>query len=296
MLSLFSICCQQGSQLHTILSNLHQTNLYFNDIMRSSILQIIASICIVTNIIDDGWYLSHALSQSSIGSLSETRSSSLTLTNEFYGSPSTKSSASTLARLTRAGGYSSHASNELYLYKDTSPEVIDSLGVSSIFLGSPVLLPDRTSGSTNRKNNNNLVSENSSTSEKISFVDISWLKAHEEVVSVERVHDLRKATLEWGAYKLPLLVDSESGAILDGHHRYAVGSLMGLSKLPVILVDYLNDDSISLDVWPDCGIDCLTKEDVIKMSLSEKLFPPKTSKHAFIDTFSEIHVPLSKLR
>lgn len=271
--------------------------------MRSSILRIIASTCIVTNIIDDGWYLSHALSQSSIGSLSETRSSSLTLINEFHGSPSTisrrprKSSASTLGRLNRVGGYSSHASNELYLYKDTSPEVIDSLGVSSIFIGSPVLLPDRTSGgATNRKNNNNVVSESSSTSQKISFVDISWLKAHEEVVSAERVHELRKATLEWGAYKLPLLVDSESGAILDGHHRYAVGSLMGLSKLPVILVDYLNDDSISLDVWPDCGIDCLTKEDVIEMSLSEKLFPPKTSKHAFIDTFSEINVPLSQLR
>jgi len=129
----------------------------------------------------------------------------------------------------------------------------------------------------------------------ISLVDIKWLKAHERVVSEERVASLHDATIEWDAYKLPLLVDSRSGAILDGHHRYAVGRALGLSRLPAVLVDYLNDDSISVDVWPECGINCLTKEEVIEMSLSERVFPPKTSRHRFVSNFSPIHVPLSKL-
>lgn len=131
----------------------------------------------------------------------------------------------------------------------------------------------------------------------ISLVDIGWLKAHEEIVSEERVFKLHEAVKEWKAFRLPLLVDVRSGAILDGHHRYAVGRRMGLSKLPAILVDYLHDEKIKLDVWPECGIDCLTKEEVINMSLSEDVFPPKTSKHDFEDhSLPHINVPLEHLQ
>lgn len=135
-----------------------------------------------------------------------------------------------------------------------------------------------------------------SQSQTLSLVDIDWLKEHEQIVSEERVQNLLDAIIRWGAYKLPLLVDSQSGAILDGHHRYAVGRILGLSQLPAVLVDYLNDDSISVDVWPDCGCDCLTKEEVIEMSLSDRVYPPKTSKHDFAASSTPIHVPLSKLR
>jgi len=132
----------------------------------------------------------------------------------------------------------------------------------------------------------------------ISFVKIDWLKEHEQIVSKERVQNLHDAIVEWDEYRLPLLVDSRSGAILDGHHRYAAGRIMGLSRLPALLVDYLNDDSVSVDVWPDCGLDSLTKEDVIKMSLSDAVYPPKTSKHKILASKNPppIHVPLSKLR
>lgn len=131
----------------------------------------------------------------------------------------------------------------------------------------------------------------------ISLVDIGWLKAHEEIVSEERVFKLHEAVKGWKAFRLPLLVDVRSGAILDGHHRYAVGRRMGLSKLPAILVDYLHDEKIKLDVWPECGLDCLTKEEVISMSLSEDVFPPKTSKHDFEDhSLPPINVPLEHLQ
>jgi hypothetical protein len=129
----------------------------------------------------------------------------------------------------------------------------------------------------------------------IYLVDINWLKAHEKIVSEERVRKLSNAIQGWKSYRLPLLVDARSGAILDGHHRYAVGRLMGLSRLPVILVDYLNDDTISVDVWPECGIDCLSKEDVIEMSLSDEVFPPKTSRHDFVSSLQTINVPLTEL-
>lgn len=132
-------------------------------------------------------------------------------------------------------------------------------------------------------------------SAQIHLADISWLKAHEEIVSQERVANLKDAVLDWEEYRLPLLVDIRTGAILDGHHRYAVGRALGLSRLPVILVDYLHDDTITVNVWPGCGIESLTKEDVVNMSLSNQVFPPKTSRHDFVTTMSPISVPLRSL-
>ncbi len=128
----------------------------------------------------------------------------------------------------------------------------------------------------------------------VTLVDIGWLKTHEEVIK-DRVRNLKEAIKEWNEYRMPLLVDSKSGAILDGHHRYHVGRQLGLSRLPVVLVDYLDDDTIDVDVWPECGLDCLSKEDVIEMSLSNKVFPPKTSKHGFVNEMSPINIPLAQL-
>jgi hypothetical protein len=130
----------------------------------------------------------------------------------------------------------------------------------------------------------------------IHLAAISWLKAHEHVVSWERVDGLRRATVRWDAYLEPLLVDMTTGAILDGHHRYHVGKQLSLTTVPVVLVDYLGDDSITVDVWPECGRDTLSKHEVIAMALSDELFPPKTSRHTFSDDLPPISVPLARLR
>jgi len=130
----------------------------------------------------------------------------------------------------------------------------------------------------------------------IELVPITWLKAHEEVVSNARVNALLAVTLEWNAYTKPLLVDQVTGAILDGHHRYEVGKRLALNRLPVVMVDYLGDPSIEVDVWPGCGRFHLTKRDVIHMSLSDSVFPPKTSRHRFADDMPVCNVPLVQLR
>lgn len=130
----------------------------------------------------------------------------------------------------------------------------------------------------------------------VSLASLAWLKAHEHVVSWDRVDGLRHATKTWDAYLEPLLVDAKTGSILDGHHRYHVGKQLGLACVPVVLVNYLEDDTITVDVWPNCGRDSLTKQEVIDMSLSDSLFPPKTSRHTFSDDLPPISVPLARLR
>eukprot|EP00535_Pseudo-nitzschia_heimii_P005055 CAMPEP_0197191360 /NCGR_PEP_ID=MMETSP1423-20130617/23252_1 /TAXON_ID=476441 /ORGANISM="Pseudo-nitzschia heimii, Strain UNC1101" /LENGTH=872 /DNA_ID=CAMNT_0042643971 /DNA_START=95 /DNA_END=2713 /DNA_ORIENTATION=- len=131
----------------------------------------------------------------------------------------------------------------------------------------------------------------------ITHVDIGWLKPHEKVVNQDRVTALVDAIARWGAYRKPLLVDRESGSILDGHHRYFAAQKLGLSKVPAALVDYLEDDSISVELWPgDHGVTSISKQDVIDMCLSADVFPPKTSRHTFANPLNPIFVPLEELR
>ena len=126
------------------------------------------------------------------------------------------------------------------------------------------------------------------------LVDLQWLKPHEEV-RVEKVDELAEVTKKWGCYTKPLLVDRTTGAILDGHHRYHVGIVLGLKRLPVVLFDYLADEAITVEPWPNSGIASLGKEEIIEMSLSEFLYPAKTSRHTTGWKTPPIHIPLEQL-
>ena len=65
--------------------------------------------------------------------------------------------------------------------------------------------------------------------------------------------------------------------------------------MPVILIDYLSDDQITVDTWPGSELESITKEDVIEMCLSDNLYPPKTSKHTISNHMPPIHVLLEVL-
>ena len=128
----------------------------------------------------------------------------------------------------------------------------------------------------------------------VTLVNIEWLKPHEEI-KIKNRDKLLDMTKRWGGFTKPLLVDSQTGSILDGHHRYSVALSLELKRVPVILIDYLEDDEITVDVWPGCGLQSISKQDVIKMCLSEELYPPKTSKHTIANHMPPIHVLLDDL-
>ena len=130
--------------------------------------------------------------------------------------------------------------------------------------------------------------------EDVQLVPVEWLKPHEEIKPRNR-DKLLEMTKRWGGYTKPLIVDKLTGAILDGHHRYSIAEKLNLAQIPVIAVDYLTDESIEVDVWPSAAIEGLTKEQVIEMSLSDNVFPPKTSRHRIADHLPPIHVPLEVL-
>ncbi len=129
----------------------------------------------------------------------------------------------------------------------------------------------------------------------VTLVPLAWLKAHEEIKEKNR-DKLLEMTKRWDGYTKPLIVDRATGSILDGHHRHSVGVLLGLKRVPAICLDYLTDDRIEVDVWPGCGLESITKADVIEMSLSPDVYPPKTSRHRIADETPPIFFSLETLR
>ncbi len=129
---------------------------------------------------------------------------------------------------------------------------------------------------------------------RVQLIPVEVLKPHEQVIQ-KKVDQLERMTIRWDAYTKPLLVDGATGTILDGHHRYEIARRLDLQCLPCVVVEYLDDDSITLLLWPNSDREGISKDDVIQAGLSGDLMPPKTSRHLLSDDLPPISVPLSRL-
>lgn len=132
------------------------------------------------------------------------------------------------------------------------------------------------------------------TEEDVRLVPVKWLKPHEEIKTKPR-DKLLDMTNRWGGFTKPILVDTHTGALLDGHHRLSVAKELGLKLIPAICLDYLNSELISLELWPNANIESVDKVDVIEMCLGNELYPPKTTKHVVIYDLPPILVTLEEL-
>ena len=128
----------------------------------------------------------------------------------------------------------------------------------------------------------------------IILIDIDSLRGHEEVIP-DNLERRTNKLLAKGFYK-PIIVDRESLVILDGHHKWTAAGILSLNVVPVVMVDYLDDVTVEVGVWPDCGIDSISKNDVLRMGMSDELYPPKTSRHSFPFRIPAIQIPLEELR
>ena len=129
--------------------------------------------------------------------------------------------------------------------------------------------------------------------EGVEILDIGSLMGHEEVIP-SNLESRTAKLLERGFYK-PIIADRSSLVILDGHHKWTAARVLGLARVPVLLVDYLVDGGVEVDVWPDCGKASITKQEVLDMGISGDLFPPKTSRHSLPFKIPSIGIPLSDL-
>ena len=133
------------------------------------------------------------------------------------------------------------------------------------------------------------------------LVKISELKEHEEI-DLEHFIKLTKEIKSDGILKKPIAVDKNTGIVLDGTHRLRALKTMGYSLIPVILLNY-RSSKIGVMSWRRG--EKITKDVVIKASLTKNKLPPKTSKHmvevngkfrhiSFLE--KRVDIPLEKLK
>lgn len=113
-----------------------------------------------------------------------------------------------------------------------------------------------------------------------------------ECTSLKGILQLRNKVLSEGLWKTPILVETSSFSILDGHHRTEVAKLLGLTKVPVVMVDY-SDSRLCLSARRDDVL--VSPEEVIRRSKSGDFFPWKTTKHVLSPGVQETSIPLSEL-
>ncbi len=127
-----------------------------------------------------------------------------------------------------------------------------------------------------------------------SLINIDTLLPHEETIP-ERLQEMREKLEKQGFFHKPILIDKTTKTILDGHHKYRASIELKLNLIPVIEVEYLNNDSIKLELWPWSDFSKVSKQDVLNWAQSRRLYPPKTTKHIVDFQISRIRIPLTDL-
>ncbi len=126
--------------------------------------------------------------------------------------------------------------------------------------------------------------------EVVTLVD---LRQHEELIE-KNVSSLDYKIRSIARFTTPICIDEKYRIILDGHHRAEALRRIGCKRVPAYLFHYPSEE-VSVDVWPDCGRESITEQEIIEATLAGKKFPPKTSRHIFHVERPKVFVELTEL-
>jgi len=121
------------------------------------------------------------------------------------------------------------------------------------------------------------------------YIDIKNLLPTEKF-SEKRVQSLISTISEAGIWTIPICIESDSHAIMDGHHRWESAKRLGFSKIPCLKISY---DKVKVISRRKDYI--VTPEVIINAALSNNLLPYKTTRHIFAFKIPQINIELKFL-
>lgn len=124
---------------------------------------------------------------------------------------------------------------------------------------------------------------------EISLISIEKLKPIEDFIK-ERADQLFDTISKNEYWIKPIVIEREHHLILDGHHRFDVAKRMGLTHIPVVIVDYKD-----IEIWSLRPEEKVTHELVVSRALSDNIYPNKTVKHHFPFAIPECKIPIKNL-
>jgi len=104
---------------------------------------------------------------------------------------------------------------------------------------------------------------------------------------------LRAKMVADGQFTHPICLDRQTLTLLDGHHRFHAGRMLGFQYVPSVLIDYEEDADVIVIAWRTGEI--VNRQNVLAAAASGNLMPIKTSRHIFKSPVGECRVPLRRL-
>ena len=124
--------------------------------------------------------------------------------------------------------------------------------------------------------NNSIILKNKSIIKSFDYVSVSKIFPHEKVITV-RKNALKKYLLSYKEYCIipSIICCSESNMIIDGNHRFNTLKELGVKKIPVTFINYMD---ISIRTHNEKSLRLL-KTELIENSLQKILWEPKSTVH-----------------
>lgn len=124
----------------------------------------------------------------------------------------------------------------------------------------------------------------------VTFIDLGLILPNEEVYH-DRVDWLASKIEMEKLWRVPVPIDRDSFAIMDGHHRRAAAQRLNLKRIPCILLDYSEVELISTH-----SSMLVTPQTVQDFARNRQTFPPKSTKHIFKSPLPTCNISLDLLK
>lgn len=139
---------------------------------------------------------------------------------------------------------------------------------------------------------NNLDQPGPKFSMDVSLVDVNMVRPTEEV-NPDFVDILVAGMGVSGFWTHPLLLEEQTFAILDGHHRFEAAKRIGLCSVPAVCVSYDNPQ-VHLESWRPGKR--FTPDDILNRARKGNLLPYKSTRHVTDFVLPQVRVPISTLQ
>lgn len=122
--------------------------------------------------------------------------------------------------------------------------------------------------------------------------DINKVIPHEDIDPIN-LDLISSKILEDGFWFIPVIIDEETGIIMDGHHRYNFAVQSGFSVIPCYQLSY-SSEKVKVFDWRSGAP--FSNERIFEKVNEGLLFPPKTTRHVFDMVFDTVRVELKILK
>lgn len=124
----------------------------------------------------------------------------------------------------------------------------------------------------------------------IKLIALKDIRPTEETLP-KRLKQIRSTILRTGKWTSPIVIESQSMAIMDGHHRYHCAKEFGFEFIPCLIMSYdqVKVESRNKEV-------CVTPSEIIHRALCGNLYPPKSTHHTFANILPACEYSFKKLK